>query len=188
MRHAPGARRRRCRRDPRRGRPRRRVDPQGRRPGRLPLICKPVRGVASKGVTRLDGPDDIARALDWGAVGAGDLDSPDLLVEPFLSGEEYSVESVSEDGEHLVVGVTRKLSEPDHFVEVGHVIPAPLPDGDERRIASTVRAMLSALGVRTGVTHTEVIVAPDAVHIVETHLRRPATRSPSCGRGSAAST
>ncbi|QNP67876.1 ATP-grasp domain-containing protein [Streptomyces genisteinicus] len=136
-----------------------------------PLICKPVRGVASKGVTRVDGPDDIPRALAWGAVGAGDLDSPDLLVEPFLSGEEYSVESVSEDGEHLVVGITRKLSEPDHFVEIGHVVPAPLPDADEDRIASTVRAMLTALGVRTGVTHTEVIVAPGAVHIVETHLR-----------------
>ncbi|MFE2307075.1 ATP-grasp domain-containing protein [Streptomyces sp. NPDC059411] len=136
-----------------------------------PLICKPVRGVASKGVTRIDGPADIERALDWGAVGAGDLDSADLLVEPFLSGDEYSVECVSEDGEHLVVGVTRKISEHDHFVEVGHVVPAPLPAADTDRIAATVRDMLAALGVRTGVTHTEVIVSADAVHIVETHLR-----------------
>ncbi|MER5891086.1 ATP-grasp domain-containing protein [Streptomyces sp. NPDC001941] len=136
-----------------------------------PLICKPVRGVASKGVTRIDGPADIERALAWGATGAGDLDSPELLVEPFLSGEEYSVEAVSEDGEHLVVGVTRKISEHDHFVEVGHVVPAPLADADADRVADTVRAMLTALGVRRGVTHTEVIVAPDAVHVVETHLR-----------------
>lgn len=90
-----------------------------------PLICKPVRGVASKGVTRIDGPADIPRALEWGAEGAGDLDAPDLLVEQFLSGDEYSVECVSEDGEHLAVGVTRKISEHDHFVEVGHVVPAP---------------------------------------------------------------
>ncbi|WP_392667290.1 ATP-grasp domain-containing protein [Streptomyces sp. LN785] len=136
-----------------------------------PLICKPVRGVASKGVTRIDGPADIERALAWGATGAGDLDSPELLVEPFLSGDEYSVECVSEDGGHLVVGVTHKISEHDHFVEVGHVVPAPLAAGDEQRIAATVRDMLTALGVRQGVTHTEVIVSADAVHVVETHLR-----------------
>ncbi|MFG2328480.1 ATP-grasp domain-containing protein [Streptomyces sp. NPDC048604] len=136
-----------------------------------PLICKPVRGVASKGVTRIDGPADIERALEWGATGAGDLDSPELLVEPFLAGDEYSVESVSEDGEHLVVGVTRKISEHDHFVEVGHVVPAPLAAGDEERITAAVRDMLTALDVRRGVTHTEVIVAADAVHVVETHLR-----------------
>lgn len=136
-----------------------------------PLVCKPVRGVASKGVTRIDGPGDIERALSWGAAGAGDLDSADLLVEPFLSGAEYSVECVSEDGEHLVVGVTRKISEHDHFVEVGHVVPAPLAAADEQRIAGAVRDMLRALDVRRGVTHTEVIVDTDAVHIVETHLR-----------------
>ncbi|ROQ67719.1 biotin carboxylase [Streptomyces sp. 840.1] len=136
-----------------------------------PLICKPVRGVASKGVTRIDGPADIPRALAWGAEGAGDLDAPDLLVEQFLSGDEYSVECVSEDGEHLAVGVTRKISEHDHFVEVGHVVPAPLPDAEGQRIRTTVTDMLTALGVRRGVTHTEVIVAADAVHIVETHLR-----------------
>ncbi|MEU1290486.1 ATP-grasp domain-containing protein [Kitasatospora sp. NPDC005856] len=136
-----------------------------------PLICKPVRGVASKGVTRIDGPGDIERALAWGAEGAGDLDSAELLVEPFLSGDEYSVESVSEDGEHLVVGITRKISEHDHFVEVGHVVPAPLPAADQERIAAAVVDMLRALGVRRGVTHTEVLVAADAVNIVETHLR-----------------
>ncbi|MBV6701288.1 ATP-grasp domain-containing protein [Kitasatospora aureofaciens] len=136
-----------------------------------PLICKPVRGVASKGVTRIDGPGDIERALAWGASGATDLDSADLLVEPFLSGDEYSVECVSEDGEHLVVGITRKISEHDHFVEVGHVVPAPLPSSDEERIAGAVQDMLRALDIRRGVTHTEVIVAADAVHIVETHLR-----------------
>ncbi|MFI9628871.1 ATP-grasp domain-containing protein [Streptomyces sp. NPDC052042] len=136
-----------------------------------PLICKPVRGVASKGVTRIDGPADIERALAWGARGAGDLDSPELLVEPFVTGDEYSVECVSEDGEHLVTGITRKISEDDHFVEVGHVVPAPLPDSDEQRIAGTVRDALKALGVRRGVTHTEVIVRADEVYVVETHLR-----------------
>jgi biotin carboxylase len=136
-----------------------------------PLICKPVRGVASKGVSRIDGPGDIARALAWGVEGAADLDAADLLVEPFLTGEEYSVESVSEDGAHLVLGITRKISEPDHFVEVGHVVPAPLAAAEHERIAATVRDMLGALGVRRGVTHTEVMLAADAVHVIETHLR-----------------
>jgi biotin carboxylase len=136
-----------------------------------PLVCKPARGVASKGVSRIDGPNDIDRALRWGASGAGDLDSAELLVEPFLVGVEYSVEAVSEDGEHVVVGITRKISEHEHFVEVGHIVPAGLPTDETERIGAAVRDMLVALDVRTAVTHTEVIVDPDDVHIVETHLR-----------------
>lgn len=136
-----------------------------------PLICKPVRGVASQGVTRLDGPQDIERALDWGRQGADGLDSADLLVERFHQGTEYSVECLSENGEHLVACVTLKVSEHRHFVELGHVLPAPLTDPEHDRIAATVRATLDALGIREGVTHTEVLVTDDAVRIIETHLR-----------------
>ncbi|MBP2390299.1 ATP-grasp domain-containing protein [Aeromicrobium fastidiosum] len=136
-----------------------------------PLICKPVRGTASKGVTRVDGPDDIDAALSWGTSGTKDLDSHELMVEQFVTGVEFSVEALSEAGEHFVVGVTGKISEHDHFVELGHVMPADITDDVSTRIHAAVDTALTALGVRDGVTHTEVIVSDDEVHIVETHLR-----------------
>ncbi|GAB1516597.1 ATP-grasp domain-containing protein [Actinophytocola sp. KF-1] len=139
-----------------------------------PLICKPARGIRSRGITRIDGPDDIPGALDWGRASVGPLDSKDLIVEKFRCGTEYSVEAVSEDGEHVVLGLTTThhlASRAEHYIEIGHVVPAPVDRAEHDRVAAAVCAALDALGVRTGVTHTEVIVSADEVHIVETHVR-----------------
>lgn len=135
-----------------------------------PLICKPIAGTGSRGVSRIDGPDDGPSALEW-ASRAGSTDLGGLLVEPLIAGSEYSVECVSQHGQHIVVCITEKHSEPRHFVELGHVVPARLDPRLRARIAATVRAALTALGVSRSVTHTEIVVAGDTVRIVETHLR-----------------
>ncbi|MFD8721106.1 ATP-grasp domain-containing protein [Streptomyces sp. NPDC059629] len=136
-----------------------------------PLICKPLRGVGSEGVARIDAPSDIDRALAWAAEGAAEMDSPEILVEQFLTGAEFSVESISEGGRHVVACITQKISEREHFVEVGHVLPAPVGAEVAKRIEATVTAALDALEITSGVTHTEVIVTAGSVHIIETHLR-----------------
>ncbi|MEU9479449.1 ATP-grasp domain-containing protein [Streptomyces sp. NPDC048191] len=143
-----------------------------------PLICKPVRGEGSQGISRIDGPDDVPRALERARAGTGGLASAEILVEPFHEGTEYSVECISEDGSHVVAGITAKYSETEGYVELGHVVPAPLADAEAERIGATVSAALSALGVTHGVTHTEVMVQPDAVRIIETHLRPGGDRIP----------
>ncbi|GAA3779651.1 hypothetical protein GCM10022403_012950 [Streptomyces coacervatus] len=141
--------------------------------GRLgyPLICKPRRGISSQGISRLTGPEDLDEAFAWSSSGTHDLDSTDLIVERFHTGDEYSVECLSEDGRHLVVSVTEKSVDRDHFVELGHVVPAQLAPETAARITDTVPRMLDALGVRDTATHTEIIVTEDDVRIVETHLR-----------------
>lgn len=136
-----------------------------------PLICKPVSGSASQGISRIDGPDDVPGALDWTRAGTSGLASTEILVEPFHTGTEYSVECISEDGDHVVAAITAKYLAPSGYVELGHVVPAPLDEASAERIGATVVAALSALGVTDGVTHTEVMVSPDTVHIIETHLR-----------------
>lgn len=136
-----------------------------------PLICKPVHGVGSNGVARIDMAGDIQPALDWGDAALSSVPSGGLMVEQFHKGSEYSVECLSEQGRHVVACVTQKISEPDHFVELGHILPAPIEDTDRARIESVVLAMLDALGVTDGVTHTEVVDTGEDVRVIETHLR-----------------
>jgi biotin carboxylase len=138
----------------------------GRQHG-YPLVCKPLRGSASRGIARITGPAEAEAG--WRRAAGAQLGP--VLVEPFVTGTEYSVEAVSEAGEHLVVAVTEKHKEDEHFVELGHVVPATLDPEQRARIGEAVQAALTALGVRDAVTHTEVIVASDRVRIVETHLR-----------------
>jgi biotin carboxylase len=105
-----------------------------------PLICKPVSGNASQGISRIDGPDDVPRALEWTQAGTEGLTCAEILVEPFHEGTEYSVECISEDGSHVVAGITAKYLEDDGFVELGHVVPAPLEKAEAGRISATVTA------------------------------------------------
>jgi hypothetical protein len=135
-----------------------------------PLILKPNQATASIGVSRIDGDRDVAAAFQWSA----DVDEPidpTLLVERFLDGPEFSVECVSEHGEHLVVAVTEKARDTRHFVESGHVLPAPVSTEVSDRIADYVRRCLDALGVRCGPTHSEIILTTDGPVMVETHVR-----------------
>lgn len=135
-----------------------------------PVILKPRAGTASVGVSFVARPADLEAAYSW----AFDSEQPwngELVVEQFLHGAEYSVECFSECGEHVVVAVTQKSRGDVHFVESGHVLPAPVSSALGRQLAEFVTASLTALGVTTGPTHTEVIVTESGPRMVETHVR-----------------
>ncbi|MFI7243364.1 ATP-grasp domain-containing protein [Streptomyces qinglanensis] len=136
-----------------------------------PLIAKPVSGVASQGISLLRGPQDIEGAFSWSVNGAHGLDSAELIVETYHEGKHYSVECVSEGGEHLVVGITEKHVDFTNFIEIGHGVPADVTEVEAKEIESTVKRMLDALSIQDTVTHTEVVTTATAVRIVETHLR-----------------
>jgi hypothetical protein len=63
-------------------------------------------------------------------------------------------------------------------VELGHVLPAEIATEVADDIADAVHSTLDALGVLSGVTHTEVIVTAVRTHIIETHLRPAGDRIP----------
>ncbi|MFJ2821757.1 ATP-grasp domain-containing protein [Streptomyces toxytricini] len=133
-----------------------------------PCVVKPVDGAASKGVSVIHAPEEAEQAfLRAGGAGAGSR----VAAEEFLSGDQYSVEAFSEKGEHIVLAVTRKFSDPVSLVELGHVMPAPLEPEQRTAIEHHVTAVLNALDVEFGPTHTEVILTPAGPRVIETHLR-----------------
>lgn len=135
-----------------------------------PLIAKPVRGAGSTGIARVHSPEDLAVALER-AGRTSQWSSGEVLLERLLAGPQISVEALSEDGAHVVVGVTAKSSSTDHFVELGHVCPAPLDDDVEAAVRDLVTGTLTALGVTFGVTHTEIVLTERGPRIIETHVR-----------------
>lgn len=137
----------------------------------LPCIVKPVSSAGSAGVGKVSADSDLEPAFARACQGDTGQAGPGVLVEEFLEGPQYSVEAFSEDGEHVLVGVTAKCSDPDGFVELGHVSPAGLPDGQRRDIDTYVTSVLDALGVQNGPTHTEVVLTAKGPRLIETHVR-----------------
>lgn len=136
-----------------------------------PVVLKPVSGWASAGVSVLPGPQGAQAAIDR-ALAADVHQGHALMVEEYLAGQEYSVEALSEHGAHLVAAITEYESDPRTRVEVAHLVPAELSEDLADNIARFVSAALTALGVRNGLSHSEVMVMPDGgIHMIETHLR-----------------
>lgn len=142
----------------------------------LPCIVKPVSNAGSVGVSKVTSESELERALER----AGDpgVATTGVLVEEFFDGPQYSVEAFSEGGEHEVVGVTRKYSDPVSFVELGHVSPADLSGEQSRDIDTYVKRILESIGVRNGPTHTEVVLTSRGPRLIETHVRLAGDKIP----------
>ncbi|MFG2876110.1 ATP-grasp domain-containing protein [Streptomyces sp. NPDC048337] len=141
-----------------------------------PAVVKPTALAGSRGVFLWQEPEDLAA---WTAlVDQYGYDGP-FLVEEYLVGPEYSVETLSKDGRHQVVGITEKLlGAPPLFVEVGHVHPAPLPRDRAQAIEDLTTEFLTACGYRFGPAHTEVIWTQRGPRIVESQARLGGDRIP----------
>lgn len=140
----------------------------------LPAIVKPRRGEGSRNTFPVSDPargaELVARLLGLG--------ERELVVEELLRGRDcapfgdyVSVESVVTDGEVVHVAVSGKLPQVPPFRETGQFWQAALPAPERRAVEDLAGAALRALGVRVGVTHTEIKLTRDGPRIIEVNGR-----------------
>ncbi len=144
-----------------------------------PFIVKPADATASLGVVKVDSPGQIEEV--WAGIEAlrkrddllwGDFFTIDsYLMEQYIEGPEYSVETFSFAGRHVVLAVTEKLTREEGFIELGHALPARLDPADEQRVVETVAGVLDALGLADGPSHTEIRISPTGPKVIESHNR-----------------
>ncbi|MFC7613522.1 hypothetical protein ACFQV2_07785 [Actinokineospora soli] len=120
-------------------------------------------------------PEDLRRAFPaiLGARDIFDNANTDVLVQSFLEGTEYIVDTVSVDGAAYVCGVWRyekRLLENGKPIYNRDILVAET-DPVVPMLAAYTRAVLAALGVRNGPAHSEVIVGPRGPAIVEVGAR-----------------
>ncbi|MFF4367250.1 acetyl-CoA carboxylase biotin carboxylase subunit family protein [Streptomyces sp. NPDC001594] len=158
----------------------------------FPAVLKPVAGNGSTNVYPVDSVEELTAALRKAAAGTpsdairfGDFpgfgDCVWQLEErlrdgshpsvPWL-GDYVSVETLSlgTDG-HWHFWVTDKLPLLPPFRESGAVGPTQLPDDLREEVCALVSAGLTALGVSSGVSHTEVKLTPEGPRIIEVNGR-----------------
>lgn len=145
----------------------------------FPFIVKPTDATAGIGVLKVEGPGELDRAWEHVARLRGTRTDRvstlfvlgEFLMERYIEGAEYSVETFSFNGRHVVVAVTEKWVDPRSFAEIGHVVPARTSEADEELIRAEVPRFLTTMGLRDGVAHTEVRVGPRGVSVIESHNR-----------------
>lgn len=79
------------------------------------------------------------------------------LVEEFATGQEYSVECISWQGEHHLLQITLKYTTgAPMYIETGHMEPAPLSDAMREKVRKTVFHALDTLEIQNGASHSEL--------------------------------
>jgi hypothetical protein len=142
----------------------------------LPAVLKPRTGEGSAHTYLVTELDDARRLVT--AVLSDPHGPAGFTLEQYLAGRDcapygdyISVESLAVDGRIIHLGVTGKFRQLPPVREIGQFWPAQLPPNERRAVTDLVTRALTALGVRYGVTHTEVKLTPDGPRIIEVNGR-----------------
>jgi biotin carboxylase len=97
---------------------------------------------------------------------------PTVLLEEWLTGDEFSVEAITQGGRTTILGVTDKVvARAPYFIEVGHQFPAELNEAGGAAVHAYVTQCLAAIGFDEGVSHTEVKLTPSGPRLIEINPR-----------------
>lgn len=150
----------------------------------LPCVLKPANRQASLGVRFVEVGEDVREAWEHttmaeeSSMRASYADVPRFMMEERIDGPEVSVEVLVEDGEVGFTNVTAKSVQDFRYpVEMGHTVPAPIPQDVSASLARMMERLVEATGFRSGVLHSEWIIAGgDRPHLVECAGRPPGDR------------
>ena len=135
-----------------------------------PIIVKPIDRSGSRGISKLDNDEHIEEAIkaarDQGFI-------KKALVEEYATGQEYSIECVSYNGQHHFLQMTHKYTTgAPKCIETGHLEPAPVSGETRENVRKVVFHALNSLGVRNGASHSELKIAKDGtIKIIEIGAR-----------------
>lgn len=135
----------------------------------FPVICKPRDNSGSRGVKLCRDLQELQECIDE-ALQYSKLDT--VLVEEFIEGREFSIESLHYDGKSEVIQFTeKKITEFPYNVELGHKQPANLTGEQRDAIREIVTKIGKALKFENCPSHTELKVNERGIFVIETSPR-----------------
>ena len=136
---------------------------------KLPLIVKPRDSSGSRGVIYCKDEaavsDAIQEALMYSKKG-------NVLVEEFIDGPEYSIESLHYKGKTHVLQFTQKQTTSFPYnVELGHIQPADLTDKQKEEIGEIINKIAAIFKFDNCASHTELKICSGKIVVIETSPR-----------------
>ena len=119
-----------------------------------PAIVKPTDRSGSRGIYKVNSAKEAEEVLE---TSESESFEKKVLIEEFVEGQEYSVEYISYKGKHYFLALTKKYTTgAPHFIETGHLEPAPVSDEILKKIKRVVSHALDSLEIKNGASHSEI--------------------------------
>lgn len=135
----------------------------------FPVIVKPRDNSGSRGVKLCRDRNELQISIDE-ALENSKLDT--VLVEEFIEGPEYSIESLHHDGKSEVIQFTeKKTTEFPYNVELGHIQPANISEENKQKIREIISKIGKVLNFENCPSHTELKINERGIFVIETSPR-----------------
>lgn len=135
----------------------------------FPVIVKPRDNSGSRGVIYCNSTEELEKAMNE-ALQYSRMDT--VLVEEFIEGQEYSIESLHYDGKSEVIQFTEKTTtEFPYNVELGHKQPANLSEEQKEEIRKIISNIAECMKFENCPSHTELKINKRGIFIIETSPR-----------------
>ncbi len=137
----------------------------------FPYIVKPVDSSASRGVKKVANIEEMREAIKDAIEYSR---SGQVLIEQFVGGKEFSVETLTQNDKTTIVNITEKLvigEDYGYFVEDTHIEPARISAEDWALIEEQVRKAITCIKANNCPSHTEVKLWNGMAYIIEMACR-----------------
>lgn len=135
----------------------------------FPVVVKSSDRSAGRGVSLAKNETELKNAFKEAYA---ESNNKIVLIEEYLQGQQYSVETISYSGEHQIVALTEEYTTgaPD-FIECYHLIPARLQKDVKEQIEQITFKILEAFKIQWGSAHIELMLTENGVKIIEVASR-----------------
>lgn len=128
-----------------------------------PVIVKPVDSAGSKGVTKVESPDELSAAIDIAVSGSHNAA---FIIEDFLTFKGYhsSSDPFTVDGEIRFVTYSDQLFDKDAdnpYTPAMIIWPSTMSKEDQDYLTSETQRLMKLLKMRTGIYNIETCVGSD---------------------------
>jgi biotin carboxylase len=123
----------------------------------FPYIIKPVDSSGSRGVKKISSKQELINGY---SLAKKFSKSKEVIIEGYIDGKEYSVETLTQNGQTHVIAVTEKYLHDDngnYFVEFAHIVPGVLNDDLFTKIERISKNVIKTIGIDNS-NNTEVVI------------------------------
>ncbi len=119
----------------------------------FPVIVKPTDRSGSRGIFLCKNIEEVREAIPLSAELSFEKKA---IVEEYITGNEYSCEGITQNGEHHILTFTKKYTTgAPHFIETGHKQPSDLTEEQQKNASEIIKKALTALKIENSASHAE---------------------------------
>ncbi|GGY06515.1 hypothetical protein GCM10007160_37590 [Litchfieldella qijiaojingensis] len=121
-----------------------------------PIIVKPVDSSGGRGVTFLNKGSEVFLMEEAIRYANNFSKAGQVIVEEFVSGSEFSAETVTFQGVTQIISITEKItSQEPYFMEIGHNVPYQFDEIENKVVEFFIEKVIQATGINNSPAHIE---------------------------------